>query len=315
MRVTIFRITLSFLVCCSTIIRTGAQTILREDVPGTFSVGASLGISDLWGDVGTKSVADHYLNSQYTKKFYSISGLFGRLSLHPSVAARVNLNYGMLSATDRSNYDKAKKATSFADDAVQRYIRNQDVRTNIWEGSFMVEFMPLRLNPDSRIARRSAQPYIAAGLGYFHFQPMARVGSHYAKIYELNIEGNGAPGMPPIYKLWQMNVPLAVGLRFDIKNHINLGIEYTYRMCSTDYLDGVSNKYVDPAYYDLTLSPSKAALAKVVADKSHEILPGYTNTPGNWRGNPANNDSYSTIAITIYYKINPRRIPWWGEYY
>ena len=35
-----------------------------------FSLGVNMGQADLWGDVGTKSVMDHYTNDVYTKSIF-----------------------------------------------------------------------------------------------------------------------------------------------------------------------------------------------------------------------------------------------------
>ena len=108
-----------------------------------------------------------------------------------------------------------------------------------------------------------------------------------------------------------MGIPLVIGYRWDIGQHLNLGIEYMYRLTFTDYLDGVSNKYVDPRAFAAYLSPEQAALAESVADKERYYYHQLPNTPGNMRGNPGNNDSYSTVTITFFYKVLRNDKEWW----
>ncbi|XZF13361.1 outer membrane beta-barrel protein [Chitinophagaceae bacterium MMS25-I14] len=297
-----------------------AQTPQEMIEPSGWALGMNVGLSDLWGDVGTKSAIDHYSNSQYIKKPMFMGGLYGRYSIHPSFDIRLGVNYGTLYATDKWNEHNANKATSLTDDAYQRYTRNQDAKTNIWEGSLLFEVSPFRFNLHSKLARKSFQPYIMFGVAAFHFNPQTTYmdpvtrETKWVKIYDLHLEGDGFnfEGAPKKYNLWQMAIPLGIGARWDIGNQLGLGIEYTYRMTFTDYLDGVSDRYIDPALYDQYLPADKAALAKSVSDKTWEITdPNYRHQPGEIRGNKSVKDGYSTISITLFYKIKRKTMPWW----
>ena len=282
--------------------------------PNGWSLGTNIGLSDMWGDIGTKSPIDHYTNSKYFDKVTFMGGLFGRYTIHPALAARMQVNFGSLYATDKWNYDKAKNETGVNSDAVQRYLRSQNVRDIMFEGMLLFEFTPLRMNPESKIAHKKWQPFIAAGLSYFHFTPYSTSGKgiRYIATYDLNLEGQGwGAGYPPKYSLWQPAIPLAIGYRWDLGQHLNLGIEYMYRYTFTDYLDGVSGKYLSLAAYQAHMSPAQAALAYSIADKESYFNNALPNTPGNARGNPGNKDAYSTITITFYYKVLSRTKEWW----
>jgi hypothetical protein len=108
-----------------------------------------------------------------------------------------------------------------------------------------------------------------------------------------------------------MSVPLGLGVRWDIGQQLGLGIEYLYRYCFTDYLDGVSGTYIDPAYFDANLSPKEAAIARDMHDKSWIINNTTSHAPGELRGNKAVKDAFSTVSITFFYKIKSRIRPWW----
>jgi hypothetical protein len=297
-----------------------AQTTADMVEPKGWSLGTNVGISDLWGDVGTKSIIDHYNNNGYLNHLMFMGGLYGRYSFHPSFAIRLGVNYGTLYATDKWNEHAANKAEGPNDDAYQRYIRNQDAKTNIWEGNLLFEVSPFRFNVESKLARKSFQPYLMAGVGAFHFQPQTTLidrttrEERWVKIYDLHLEGDGwnFNGAPKKYSLWQMSIPLAVGVRWDIGKQLDLGIEYMYRLTFTDYLDGVSDRYIDKSMFDANLSPEKAAVAKDVYDKTWAVIdPNYQHPAGDLRGNKSNNDSYSTISITFYYKVKRKAMPWW----
>lgn len=285
--------------------------------PG-WSLGANFGLSDLWGDVGTQGLVDHYMNDRYYQKPHFMGGMFMRYSGHPSLALRFNLNYGTLYANDDWNINKAREAASIEDDAYQRYLRNQDARANVWEGTFMIEVMPLRFNSETRMAQKSMQPYVAFGAGGFHFRPQTSLidpntgRKKWVYTKDLRLEGEGVPGSGAVQtSLWQVCVPLGVGLRWDVGDNMNIGVEWLYRMTTTDRLDNVSSFYVSPDFFDRSLSPEDAAIAKQVYDKSKFIEPGVTNAPGSIRGNKDVLDGYSTFSFTILYRLETNKIPWW----
>ncbi len=282
--------------------------------PTGWSIGVNLGTTDMWGDIGTKSILDHYTNSKYFDKIVGMGGMFGRYTIHPCLDARFWINFGAVYATDEWNYDKAVLASSQGDDAYQRYARGQKTISYILENAAVLEFSPFRMNPESRRAHRRGQLFVGAGLGYFHFTPTATVGSgtKYVQIYDLHIEGDGfGSGYPSAYSLWQFCVPMSIGWRWDVGQHLNLGFEFMYRKTFTDYLDGVSGKYIDPTAYAKHLSAADAATALAIEDKAwlQKLQP--PNVAGNMRGNPSNNDGYSSLTFTVFYKVFKAQKEWW----
>jgi hypothetical protein len=316
MQARFFRNILVICICMALISPTAiAQNASRVYVePDGWSVGFNAGLSDLWGDIGTKSFINHYANSKYFDKVTFMGGLFGRYTVHPCFAIRMQFNYGALYATDKWNIDLAKKASSEGDDAYQRYARAQNAKDYLFEGQILFELSPFRMNPETRRAGKRGQPFIGLGIGIFHFTPYSTVAASptWVKTYDLHLEGQGfGAGYPKNFSLWQPAIPIAIGYRWDIGEHLNLGIEYMYRYTFTDYLDGVSGKYIANSDFNKHLSPSKAALAQQVADKGYWAGLELPNTPGNLRGNASNKDAYSTITITFAYKVNTRTKRWW----
>ncbi len=293
-----------------------AQNAFREYVEQDgWSIGMNAGMSDMWGDVGTKSFITHYANSKYFDKVAFMGGLFGRYTVHPCFAIRLQANYGTLYATDKWNYDAAKVVQLQGEDAYQRYARAQNAKVYLFEGTALFEIMPFRINPESRRAGKRGQPYIGLGISYFNFNTYSTVGDggRWVPIKDLHLEGQGwGPGYPKQYKSWQPAIPITIGYRWDLGEHLNFGIEYMYRKTFTDYLDGVSGEYVGQNEYALHLSPQKAATAAYVADKGYYLGLSQPNPKGNLRGNPSNKDAYSTISFTLYYKINTNSRRWWG---
>lgn len=287
----------------------------RDNIePDGWSIGMNFGTTDLWGDVGTKTAVDHYLNSKYFDKVSFMGGMFGRYSFHPFFALRFQVNFGSVYATDAWNYDGVKGAgLTQATDYVQRYLRSQDAKATIIESSFLMEITPRRFNMAGKAYKRG-QPYLAAGIALFHYTPYSTVGKSptWVKTYDLSLEGQGwGAGYPKQPSRWQPAFPLAIGYRRDIGAHLNLGIEYMYRMTMFDYLDGVSGKYVSSFEYNLNMSPANAALAMQVADKQPYYNNALPNKPGTLRGNPGNNDAYSSITVLLAFRVPTRTRVWW----
>lgn len=295
-----------------------------------FSLGLNVGQSDLWGDVGTKSILDHYINDVYLddvfKNMRFMGGVFVRYTHVPGISFRLGVNYGSLYATDNWNHEKAMKAKTIQDDSYQRYLRNLDVSTNIWEGNFIFEFSPLRVSnwEFGKLAKSRFQPYLLIGVAGFHFNPQGtlknlKTGQEtLVDLQPLHTEGQNfsAPGntFPKNYSLWSYAAIGGIGVKFDVGRGLGLGLEYQLRYTFTDYLDDVSGTYIDQQLMDIGYlqSPGKATTAKQMADRSNEIIPGYKHRPGEFRGDPTNNDMYSTVSIMFYWKIKKRESPWWS---
>ncbi|MBL7719994.1 MAG: hypothetical protein JNL72_14250 [Flavipsychrobacter sp.] len=292
--------------------------------PEGFSIGMNFGTTDLWGDVGTQSFIDHYTNGNYTDKVCFTGGMFGRYTIHPAAVLRFGINYGSYYATDAWNKDLAFGAKFVEDDSYQRYLRNQTVLTNIWEGNLMLEINLFRfsLSSNSNLAWRKFTPYFLLGVGYFHYNaknllvdPTGSYASKWVSIYDLNLEGDGWFGTNNRSERESragVQFPLGFGLKWDIGKRLNLGIEYLYRYTMKDQIDGVSGKYIDPSLFDKNLSAQQAAQARAMYDRSYLINPVISHSKDELRGNSSVNDGYSSVAISLYFKLKRKRIPWWA---
>lgn len=285
--------------------------------PG-FSLGMNIGLLDLWGDVGTQSILDHYYNEHYWKNPHFMGGIYLRYTFHPALSARLAANYGTLYATDQWNINNAREATSIEADAYQRYLRNQDIRANTWEGTLMLEFSPLRMNVNSKLAGKRFQPYILAGVGAMHFKPQTTYYNRttgaktWVNIADKSVEREGFPrAKAEVTELWQPVFPAGLGVKWDIGDNVGFGIEYLFRFTMTDRLDMVSAEYGNKGRYDWYLSQEQAEVTTAVYDKSFVIEPSVSHAAEEKRGNSAINDYYSTISVTFFYKLKNKKMPWW----
>lgn len=291
----------------------------------SFSLGVTYGMTDLWADVGTKEVIDHYSSSDYWENIKGMGGIFIKYTHIPGVAARLGVSNGTLYANDKWNESKARSATNRYDDPVQRYYRNLDVKTNVWEGTFMFEISPFQAFGNwefGKLANARFQPYLVAGIGGIYFNPRGTLIKNFetgqkewVDLRPLATEGQNfdKPGYPEPYSRYAIVVPAGLGFRVDIGRGFAIGLEYVMRYTLTDYLDDVSGKYIDPIRFDIANidDPVKRSMARQMADRTGELLPGVQNAPGSYRGDPSNNDMYSTISLNFYWRITKKAIPWW----
>ncbi len=308
--------------------------------PG-WSLGMHFGLSDLWGDVGTKSPLDHYANKHYWGSPHFMGGVFARYALHPGFVLRGSIDYGSVYANDNWNENKSDKATSPDDIAFQRFSRNLDVQSNIWEGNILFEINPLRLgNLEKHSAKKRMQPYILLGGGYFHYRakgtyvPRGSDGRPNGQGRRVDLDNlyleNQGPQSPEVdsmltaagltlptgpTKMWVPQVCGGIGVRWDLADQVSLGIEYLYRYTFTDYLDNVSGTYVDPRVFDIIHhdDPEKAQMAKDMYDKSWILDKDATHKPGDLRGDASTKDAYSTLSISVFFRLKTKRVPWWYQ--
>lgn len=273
-----------------------------------FSIGFSAGISDLWGDIGTTYFWNHYRSPNYWEDLHFMGSIQTRYSIKSWIAVRASVGYGSIYASDKFNKFLADRDPDPKKLHYQLYIRNLDVKSNIVEGNLVFELNPFRaLSLAKPLARMRIQPILLLGIGYFHFSPhgtyYALDGSqHTVHLRSLRTEGQGLRGSRNgMYSLNQLNMPIGGGLRYQVSDRVTVGLEYQYRLCFTDYLDDVSDKYIDPAIFDNNMSPQEAAIAKSMHNKSVLIDPSYTHPPGDIRGTPKEGDGYSTFGITFFY--------------
>jgi len=277
------------------------------DSPLMFELGGSVGIMNCLTDVGGKKglgkpfVKDLNLgNNQLNGSIY-LSATYKE-----AVAIRIEGTFGHVKAYD--SILVSEKATSQG-----RYERNLNFKSKISEISLIAEFHPLFIFidwPGRDDDPPLFSPYIAAGIGFFSFNPQAKSRTgEYVDLEPLRLEGQGLTQYSERkpYKLSQMNIPVGVGVRYELSPTFNLRAEFLHRTLFTDYLDDVSTRYIDPNLFgqagfgltgkQLQNAQDLASNQRTNTDPTNSFI--YRKSEGGIRGNPKNKDSFFTFNIKI----------------
>jgi hypothetical protein len=272
-------------------------------IDGGFTVGPMVFLGDLGGHFGKGTTFIKDYNFSTTKLAF---GAFVAAYPQPWLGLRLSLNYGNITGDDGN-------ITNKGGDEVTRLNRHLDFRSVILEANLMAEFYPtvfLEDEPEDVTGR--LRPYGLAGIGVYHFNPQGSYtdpvthNSTWVDLQPLHTEGEGfGAGYPPNYKLTQFNIPLGAGIKYFFSEDLNVSFEIVHRKLFTDYVDDVSMRYIDPSLFAAHLSPSQAAIATTMANKSPlQFVPNSGYQPGNKRGDPSQNDAYFTMQFKVGFRIN-----------
>ena len=171
------------------------------------------GVSNYQGDLQEKRFT--------TAQSHGAFGLGIQYDFNPWLSARTNLLYAKVSGDDK-----------FATDP-QLVARNLNFNSRILEGNLLVEARLFDID------RTGFTPYVFAGLAVFGFDPYTKdtVGNTFY-LQPYTTEGVA-------YKRTQLAFPFGGGIKFKVSDRVLLGYEIGLRKTTTDYLDDLSNRYVD----------------------------------------------------------------------
>ncbi|WP_343855922.1 DUF6089 family protein [Fulvivirga kasyanovii] len=198
-------------------------------------------------------------------------GVFWGHRFGPFYTLRASFTYGTIRGDDFESADPND------DDAKFRYVRNLHFRNRIKELTVVAMF-DLFKNESSYISRVQWTPYVYGGLTVFHHNPQAFVpedsglpeAGTWVDLEPLGTEGQYADldptavnaGIEP-YSKFQFAIPLGIGIRYRLNQVLDLSFETGVRYTFTDYLDDVSQNYVDPGVF------GDDELARLMSDLSY----------------------------------------------
>lgn len=137
--------------------------------------------------------------------------------------------------------------------------------------------------------RPDVSPYIFTGFGLTYFAPTAEYQGETYALRPLKTEGVDYSPVTLVF-------PFGFGVKFKASPFFNIGLEAGYRHALTDYLDDVSNVYVDKSHLP------EDDIERILSDRRPEIdLKPFE--PGHQRGNYQDNDGYAIFNIKIEYYL------------
>ncbi len=298
-----------FTVCFLLLGKSYSQGFIFGDERIKWEVGLNFGPSFFLGDLGGNAGKGTHaftkdLNFEFTKL---MKGAY--ITVYPTKWAGVRIS-GALTFLEG---DDAVINTNGLDE-LWRKQRNLDFRTNVWEANACLELYPTMLLNINAENEPRLRPYGLIGIGVFHFNPQGSLKDangnktwHY--LHPLRLEGQGMSEYPSSkpYSLSQMNIPFGGGVKYYVSDRISAGVELLYRKTFTDYIDDVSQKYVDPRIFPKYLSAADASLATRLSDKAVGIIyPGMTRYPaGTQRGDLKYSDTYFSVVAKIGFRLGP----------
>lgn len=309
-----------------------------------YSVGLTLGAINYFGDITPQQ---NFLSTDIEFTRVGI-GIDIQKRIRPQWSWELSLNYGRLMAAD-------SLSAGTSGDNQFRYIRNLHFRNDVFSAAFMLQFdLIAREKMNTEFYDRSNQfvPYIVGGVGVVFHDPQAKTperaydGSapqwepgEWVSLQPLGTEGQGRtdPETGQIiddrYSKVQIAFPVGFGVRKKLGPRWDISVEFNYYFFLTDYLDDVSQSYVDPGIFTSDDPSEQDYLAQALHDRSQpyntarlngvtDYVPplttytgqdgevynsylGFGNDqfPDNIRGNVRDNDVFMVTGFTLRYII------------
>lgn len=269
----------------------------------TGELGASFGIMNAFTDLGgRKGIGKGFIKDLNMKNSRPSASVYAAANFRDAITLRLEATFGGVQAYD-SILKSVKETTS------GRYERNLSFRSKVTDFMLAAELHPLMWRNYDETEPPRLSPYVLGGIGFFSFNPQAKLNGQWYDLQPLRTEGQGFaeyPNRKP-YKLRQLNIPLGLGVRYEISPVLNARLELVHRILRTDYLDDVSGFYIDPSLFSNYLSPQQAGIAQLLYDRRQELNPSQLHTPGNERGDEKDNDAYFSVQLKIGFTIRTRR--------
>ena len=254
------------------------------------SAGTMNSLTDIGGKKGAGKQFIKDLNWNMTKPSF---GLYAIAIYKDFIGVRLEASSGRI-----QSYDSILKKVGPSTHG--RYERNLSFKSTIRDLQIVAEVHPLFFKHYDEGKAPFWSPYFLAGIGYFSFNPQAKLNGQWHYLHPLRTEGEGFEEYPDrkIYSLAQINIPLGLGVKYELSSAINARLELVYRVLFTDYLDDASHKdYVAPSLFINYLTAQQAAVARQLADRRLSAI------INNQRGDPKDNDAFFTIQFKVGFTL------------
>lgn len=232
------------------------------------------GISNYFGDLNT-STSFEFMGPA--------AGVFARYNAENRFALKTGLNFGMVAFDD---------ATSTH---IYQNTRSLSFKSNIYELSTHLEFNFFKYVRYKE--ELSFTPYLLAGFSVFYFNPKAEVNGTWVALSPLQTEGKS-------YSKINFAIPVGGGFKYSFTPFWTIALEIANRKTFTDYIDDVSDEYIDQA----TFRAANGDPGKNLADPSGEVGDPI-GREGQQRGFRNKNDDFLMVGISISYAFRKIKCP------
>ncbi len=240
-----------------------------------FEAGIFAGVSNYQGDLAPNIMEV----SGYAPAF----GAFGRYNFTGHFAVKGHFYKGLLKGSDHNAQISKGHRT-----------RNLSFQTDLYEIGITAEYNFINYNIATK--EHVTTPYVFAGISGVYFNPQAELNGQWYDLQPLGTEGQGLSGYDAPYQQFTIGIPAGLGVKFNINEKINVGLEFGIRYTLTDYLDDVSTKYPDLKI----LAEEKGDFAAALSYRKLEYDPNLVEDPtGMERGDSSNNDLFFFGGITL----------------
>ena len=285
------------------------------------------GTNNYMGDLGGgKKDAAHFLgirdfDYQTTRPTFQ----FGyRLRIADMIVIKAFTSYAIISGNDAASGHVGRRA------------RNLSFRSPVIElgGQFEYYFLKEKVTPRYAFASlggiRNIAAYMFFGFGGFYYNPKAKNlndGKWYA-LRPLGTEGQYADitytnyydptevlHTPKPYNQFAAFISMGIGAKYNINRQWSIGVEFSNRYTSTDYLDDAHDRYfnyddfadlsypngVDPQLWHYFADRHLQVVSYETGEIGGPAEPYHSGKVG--RGNPDYNDAYLFFLVHVYYTI------------
>ena len=252
-----------------------------------FSVGASNYLGDIGGGEGTRR--DFVMDMKFNATRWNLGGFY-RYRISPKIGIKGTLNYIRLSGDDANTLNPPRKA------------RNLNFKNDMFELAAIGELYIYKVNDVGGTGRYTSDfnLYLFGGAGLFYSNPKGQTANgDWVALQPLQTEGVA-------YSKFNFTIPAGVGFYYTINRKYRLGMEISWRTTFTDYIDDVSDRFVNN-YDGISNKTNQAQINNVNQDLPDEEKLKLTNfIAGSKRGDPTHDDSYLTATVNFSWAIRSK---------
>ena len=264
--------------------------------------GGSIGLMNALTDLGgKKGIGKNFIKDLTWKTAKPSFSLYAMAMYKNKIGLRLEATFGSI-----TGYDSILK--NVAASSSGRYERNLSFNSKLTDIQLAVEVHPLFFR-NYEDEPPSLSPYVVVGIGYYSFDPKAKLDGAWYSLQPLHTEGQGFreyQDRKP-YSLHQINIAAGIGIRYELSALLNTRLELVHRFLTTDYLDDVSTGYIDPNLFPVYLPDFWAAAAKKLYSRRGELNPTDAVIPGSQRGDPTDKDAFFSIQLKLGVTIGRKR--------